>query len=153
MGVLVGALGAVGKVVAGIGAAASVAGTVSSINAQRRASSTQRRQQALQRRRSIRQNIRQAQIVRAQAVAGAVGAGSAFGSGFSGGIGANESRLGEAIGYSAQQSGLSGIITNANARANTGSNIAGLGGSLFRMGGGFGAFIQPEQQEVDLTRG
>lgn len=124
-----------------IGAGLAVGGTVMSYNAQRRSAKAQAAQQKNQRRRSARQNIRQAQIARASVVAGAVGSGAAGGSGAIGGAGAVGSRLGDALGYSSQQSALSGIISKQNQRAQLASGIAGIGGNLFSLGGG-GANIQ-----------
>lgn len=128
-------------VLAVVGAVASVAGTLVSMRAQKKAAAAQRQQQNNERRRSARQNIRQAQIARASVVAGAVGSGAAGSSGAIGGAGAVGSRLGEALGFSSQQSGLSNIISRQTERANFFSGVAGLGASAFEAGGGFGTLF------------
>lgn len=119
-----------------IGAGLAIGGAVMSYNAQKKSAKAQMAQQKNQRRRSARQNIRQAQIARASVVAGAVGSGAAGGSGAIGGAGGVGSRLGDALGYSSQQSHLSGIISSQNQRASLFSGIAGIGGNLFSLGGG-----------------
>ena len=129
-----------------IGAVTSVAGTVASYSQQKRASRAQQQQQTLARRRSARQNIRQAQIARARALASAEGSGASGGSGQFGGINSIGSRLGGALGFSSQQSALSGVVSSAQSRAQTYSGIAGLGSTLFRLGGGFNAIFPDEQQ-------
>jgi len=128
-------------IIAGLGAAAAVGGTVVSYNAQKKAAKAQQQQEGNARRRSARQNIRQAQIARASTVAGAVGSGAAGGSGAIGGAGAIGSRLGEALGFSSEQSALSGIISRQFSRANLFSGIAGVGSNLFQAGGGFGTLF------------
>ena len=126
-----------------VGAVASVVGTVKSASAQRKSLRAQRQQQAVQTRRSRRASIREAQIRRATAVSGAVGAGSFGGSGSQGGIGSIASQLGNNLGFSTQMSGLSDRI-NAAERSNiTGQAIAGLGNFAFQTGlqlGGAQAF-------------
>lgn len=129
-----------------IGAVTSVVGTVASHRQQRKASRAQQQQQTLARRRSARQNIRQAQISRARALASAQGSGAVGGSGQFGGINSIGSRLGGALGFSSQQSALSGVVASAQSRAQTFSGIAGLGGSLFNLAGGFDSIFPGEQQ-------
>lgn len=119
-----------------IGAVIGAVGTVASVQASNRARRASARQQQLARRRSVRQSIRQAQIMRARAIAGAEGAGSIGGSGAAGGIGSIGSRLGGALGYSGQQSNLSGVVSRANQRASVWSGVAQLGSSLYEAGGG-----------------
>lgn len=127
-----------------VGAIAAIGGTVLSVRAQKKAARAQRQQEANARRRSARQNIRQAQIARASVVAGAVGSGAIGSSGQIGGAGAVGSRLGEALGFSSQQSALSNIISRQTERANFFSGVAGVGSNLFNIGGGFGTLF-PEQ--------
>lgn len=127
-----------------VGAIASVGGTLLSVRAQKKAASAQRQQENNARRRSARQNIRQAQIARASVVAGAIGSGAAGSSGAQGGAGAVGSRLGEALGFSSQQSALSNIVSRQSERANFFSGVAGVGANLFQLGGGFGTLF-PEQ--------
>ena len=140
-----------------VGAVTSVVGTVASISAQNRAANAQEKQQELASRRSRRQAIREMQIRRAQAIQSSIGTGSAFGSGFSGGIGALSSQLGSEMGYASQQSALSGVVTDASRRAGMWSGIASLGTAAFNAGGGFSAFQRPPQQQQlgvpDYTRG
>lgn len=124
-----------------IGAVAAIGGTILSYSAQKKAAKAQRQQESNARRRSARQNIRQAQIARASTVAGAVGSGAAGGSGAIGGAGAVGSRLGEALGFSSQQSALSGIVSRQSSKANLFSGIAGVGANLFQAGGGFGTLF------------
>jgi hypothetical protein len=93
------------------------------------------------------------QLQRAQAIAGAGGAGSLGGSGSQGGIGSLGSQLGESMGFSTQMSGLSGGINQAQRSAmkwqgigqlsqtafNLASPYAGMGGgggNILEMGGG-----------------
>ena len=138
-----------------VGAAATVGGTLYAANQQRRAASAaerqaeaQQQQQTVATRRSRRQAIRRQQIARAQAISSAQGSGSLRSSGASGGIGALTSQLGEQLGYSSQQSDLSGIISEesrniaeANQLAQLGSSVAGLGqsamGYVFNQNYGF----------------
>lgn len=128
-----------------IGAVASVAGTVVSMSEQRKAARLSRQQQQVATRRSRRQAIRASQISRAQAVASAQATGSLGSSGAAGGIGSVSSRLGEALGFSTQMSGLSRDISSAQQRAATWGGIASLGGSLFSYGQSRGAtFSNPE---------
>ena len=115
-------------ILAGVSAAATVVGTVQSTRAQARATELQQRQESLSNQRNRRQAIREFQINRARALAGAVGAGAGFGSGVAGGIGGLSSQLGSDLGFGSQMSGLSRGITSASRQANIGSGIASLGG-------------------------
>lgn len=108
--------------------AATVIGTVGSVRAQSRAASLQRRQEELSNTRNRRQAIREYQIQRARAMAGAVGAGAGFGSGVAGGIGGLSSQIGSDLGFGSQMSGLSAGINRANTQANNMSGLAQLGG-------------------------
>lgn len=134
-------MAAVSTILLGVGAAASVAGTVGSFRAQNRAARAQQRQQTLNRRRSARQAIRAAQIQRATSLASAGGAGVADSSGFAGGVRSVSSRLGEGLGFSSQQSALSGVITRADQRARMFSGLASIGGSMMNLGVAGGATI------------
>lgn len=124
-----------------IGAVASVAGTVASVKQQKKVAALQQRQQELATRRSQRQAIREAQIRRAQALAAAQGLGASGGSSIAGGVGSLGSQAGSALGFSTQMSGLSQGISIANSKAQTFGAIAGIGGSLFQMGGGFNSIL------------
>lgn len=132
-----------------IGAVASVAGTVMTNRAQKRAAAAKREQQELNTRRSRRQAIRQAQVARAQAVASASASGAVGSSAALGGQGAVGSQLGSGLGFSTQMSGLSGQISQASSRAQTGQAIAGLGGLGMNFGLSQGASFSnlfPQQQ-------
>ena len=134
-----------------IGAVASVGGTLAAVNQQKKAVAFQQQaavkqqeQQNLATRRSQRQAIREAQIRRAQAAAAAQGLGASGGSSIAGGT----SQTGSALGFSTQMSGLSSDIAmlggRANAavsRANTFGAVAGIGSTLFQMGGGFSSIL------------
>jgi hypothetical protein len=96
----------------------------------------QRKQQELATRRQRRSAIREAQIQRAQTQSAASGAGALGGSAVSGGLGSLTSQLGSGLGYSSQQSGISGDIFNiqqSNAAAQ--SRLGGISSA-------FGAFGQ-----------
>ena len=108
--------------------AATVIGTVKTTQAQGRAAKLQQRQEELANTRNRRQAIREFQIQRASAMAGAVGAGAGFGSGVAGGVGGLSSQLGADLGFGSQMSGLSAGINRANRQANVASGIAQLGG-------------------------
>lgn len=142
--------------IAVVGAVASVVGTVQSVRASKRASAARQQQERNQRRRSARQNIRQAQLQRAAAVATSVGSGSFGGSGSQGGIGAIGSNLGGALGFSSQQSALSGIVTRQENRAATWSGIASIGNTALQLGASYGGFDNMFGQggggQPDLTR-
>lgn len=125
----------------GIGAAASVVGTVGAISASNKRAAAQEKSQRLQRRRSSRQAIRQAQIQRATSLASAGGAGVADSSGFRGGVSSISSRLGEGLGYSSQQSALSGLVSKFGQRAEAFSGLASIGGSMMNLGVSGGATI------------
>ena len=117
-----------------IGAVASVVGTVKAAKAQKRSLALQKRQQEVQARRSRRQSIREFQVRRAAAVAGAQGSGAAGGSGSLGGIGSLGSQLGEKLGFSTEMSGLSSAITAQEQKAVSGQTLAGLGNFAFNAG-------------------
>jgi hypothetical protein len=104
----------------------------------------QRKQQELATRRERRSAIRQAQIQRAQTQSAAGGAGALGGSAVSGGLGSLTSQLGSGLGYSSQQSGISGDIfsiqqRNAAAQSRLGgiSSIFGLAGQAASFASGF----------------
>lgn len=124
-----------------IGAVASVGGTLASVNQQKKSARLQQQQQDLATRRSQRQAIREAQIRRAQAQAAAQGLGASGGSSIAGGVASLGSQAGSALGFSSQMSGLSAGITSANAKAQTYGAVAGIGGSLFQMAGGFNSLL------------
>lgn len=143
-----------GPIAAVIGAVASVGGTIATVNAQKRASRLQQQQQTLATRQSQRQAIREAQIRRAQTMSSAQALGAVGGSAVAGGTASLGSQLGSALGFSSQMSGLSKQIGVAQSRASTAGAIAGLGGSVFQMAGGFDAFGSQEQgPNVDLLKG
>ena len=114
-----------------LGAVASVAGTIASIRAQKKAARAAQQQQLVADRRNRRQAIRQAQITRAQVVASAAASGASGSSSVSGGLGSLSSQLGEQFGYSTQMSALSGDINKYQARAQTYSSLASLGGTVY----------------------
>lgn len=127
-----------------IGAVTAVAGTGLQLKAASEARSgqrLQRRQQELVTRRERRQSIRQAQRLRAQAVASASGTGALGSSGLAGGLSSLASQTGEGLGFSTQGSGLSRDIGAAFDRSSRlgsiGDTAVGLGGLAFRQGGGF----------------
>jgi len=137
-----------------IGAVASVGGTIASLSSQRRASRLQQQQQTLATRRSQREAVREAQIRRAQTMASAQAFGAVGGSAVAGGTASLGSQLGGALGFSSQMSGLSKQIGIAQSRAATAGAVAGLGGDVFQMAGGFGAFGSQEQgPNADLLKG
>jgi hypothetical protein len=129
-------------------AIAGVAGTAASMKQQKRAADLSAKQQALQTRRSQRQAIREAQIRRSQVQASSVAGGSNLGSGLAGGMSSLGSQIGGSLGFSTQMSGLSNQIGLANQRAQTFSDIGGLGFSAFKGLGGwdkvFGMFKKEE---------
>lgn len=126
-------------VAAVVGAGAAVVGTIQAGKAQRASAAEQRKQQQLQTQMQRRSSIRQAQLQRAQAQSFGQAAGAAGGSGMAGGLSSFGSQFGAASGYSTQMSGLSQNITNLNAKAQRGQNIAQIGGSLYGAAGGMGA--------------
>ncbi len=126
-----------GPAVAVIGAVATVGGTVMAYSAQKKAAAAARKQQELTTQRSNRQAIREAQLRRAQAIAAAASMGALGGSALAGGLSSLGAQLGSGLGYSTQMSALSSQIEKYSARAATGNAIAGIGGNLFQLGGGF----------------
>lgn len=105
--------------------------------AQKRARQAQQAQEAESTRRSRVQAMRQSQIARGRALAGAAGSGSLDTSGSAGGSASLSSQTGAGLGFSTMMSGLSDIISSqsqkaANAQANAamGGQIAGLGFTL-----------------------
>lgn len=126
-----------GPVAAVIGAVATVGGTVMQYKAQKKAAAASRRQQDLSTQRSNRQSIREAQLQRAQAIAAGASMGALGGSALAGGLGSLGSQLGSGLGFSSQMSGLSADIEKFQQRAATWGAVAGMGGSLFQLGGGF----------------
>jgi len=121
-----------------LGTAASVYGTVKAGQAQRAAADAQAKQQSNERQRSAIAAIRQAQLAGATARASAQGAGMANGSGYFGGIGAIGSQLGGALGYSSEQSALSGVINKQTNSASFWSGIASIGSTAATMAGNAG---------------
>ena len=117
-----------------IGAVASVYGTVKANQAAQKAAKKQEQQQAAATRRSRRQAVRQMQLQRAQAIAGAGGAGSLGGSGSLGGIGSLGSQLGESMGFSTMMSGLSRQINQAQRDQMKYEGYAQLGQLAFNYG-------------------
>lgn len=122
-----------------LGAVLSVGGTVGAISAQNRAARLQQRQEQLTTQRNRRQAIREFQIQRAQATAGAVASGAGGGSGMAGGIGGLSSQLGSDLGFGTQMSGLSSNINRASRAANFYSGLATVGGGLFNYSVNMGA--------------
>lgn len=126
-----------GPVAAVIGAVATVGGTVMQYNAQKKASAAAKKQQDLSTQRSNRQAIREAQLARAQAIAAGASMGALGSSALSGGIASLGAQLGSGLGFSSQMSSLSADIEKFQQRAATWGAVAGMGGSLFQLGGGF----------------
>lgn len=125
-----------------IGAVATVGGTVMQYNAQKKAAKAAQRQQNLSTQRSNRQAIREAQLQRAQTIAAGASMGALGGSALAGGLGSLGSQLGSGLGFSSQMSGLSADIEKFQRRAATWGAVAGMGSSLFQLGGGFDAMGQ-----------
>ena len=126
-----------GPIAAVIGAVATVGGTVMQYKAQKKAAAASKRQQDLSTQRSNRQSIREAQLQRAQAVAAGASMGALGGSALAGGLGSLGSQLGSGLGFSSQMSGLSADIEKFQQKAAMWGAVAGMGGSLFQLGGGF----------------
>lgn len=129
-----------GPVAAVIGAVATVGGTVMQYSAQKKAAKAAKRQQDLSTTRSNRQAIREAQLQRAQAIAAGASMGAIGGSALAGGLGSLGSQLGSGLGFSSQMSGLSADIEKFQQKAAMWGAVAGMGGTLFQLGGGFDAF-------------
>lgn len=149
------ALGAATGAALATGAAAVGAGVVgvsslASASAQRKQAATANRIATEERRRSIRQNIRQAQVTRARAVMSAQGSGTLNSSGAAGGIGAIQSNLGSALGYSSQMSSLQTQYNNYGQRASNWNAVGSIGSSLFSAGANSGGlnFLFPQQQQA-----
>lgn len=144
---------------AAVGLGISAIGTVASISAQNKAAAAQSKAIAEQKkadraryRREQRQAIRRAQIARASAIASAQGAGADTGSGAAGGIGSVTSQLGSGLGFASQVSAINSNISGFQqqgikygAQAEMFGSIAGIGGSLFQAGGGFGGGQQQQK--------
>lgn len=130
-----------------LGAVLSVGGTVGAISQQNRAARLQQRQEQLNTQRNRRQAIREFQIQRAQATAGAVAAGAGGSSGMAGGIGGLSSQIGADLGFGTQMSGLSTDINRATRAANFYSGLSGVGQGLF------GYAINQGASPTDLFRG
>jgi len=128
-----------------VGAAAAGAGAIMSAQAQRKVARAQQQQavisqqqaaeqrkaQQVQERRARRSAIRRNQISRATALSSAQSAGGFGGSGVSGGIQSASSRLGGALGFGSQMSGISQNITNLSMQSSALSGqIAGYQGDL-----------------------
>ena len=126
-----------GPVAAVIGAVATVGGTVMQYKAQKKAAAASRRQQDLSTQRSNRQSIREAQLQRAQAIAAGASMGALGGSALAGGLGSLGSQLSSELGFSSQMSGLSADIEKFQQKAAMWGAVAGMGGTLFQLGGGF----------------
>lgn len=137
-----------GPVAAVIGAVATVGGTVMQYSAQRKAAKAAQRQQNLSTQRSNRQAIREAQLQRAQAIAAGASMGALGGSALAGGLGSLGSQLGSGLGFSSQMSGLSADIEKFQQRAATWGAVAGMGSSLFQLGGGFDGLKQATPQKA-----
>lgn len=135
-----------------IGAVASVVGTVGSLYFQGKAAKKADQQQKLTTRRDRRQAIRQMQLARSQALMSAQGAGSLYGSGAQGGIGALSSQVGAEMGYASAYSAMSSDISKYNNYANIASGIASIGGTVYQMSGGFGRGGQ-DMRAPDYTTG
>lgn len=131
-------------------------------------------QQGLSTRRSRMSAIRQSQALRAQTLSTGAAAGALGSSGLQGGIGSLDSQVGSALGIQSQQNAMTQVgsnissaanarigafnqqAINAQSRANIGSSLAGIGGALFQMGGGFNAFAPapaPASSYYTPTRG
>ena len=117
----------------------------------------QRKQQELATRRQRRSAIREAQIQRAQTQAAAGGAGALGGSAVSGGLGSLTSQLGSGLGYSSQQSGISGDIfsiqqSNAAAQSRLGG-ISSLFGAIGEGASFASSFLTPTKAPTRATSG
>lgn len=117
-------------------AAVGAYGSIRSASAQRRASRLQELQQQVATRRSRRQAIRQAQLARSQAIAGAAALGALSSSGIQGGTASLGSQLGSELGFSSQMSGISAGINSANRQAASGNTMSQLGFGAFQSLGG-----------------
>ena len=131
-------------------AAVSGAAQIASMAQQKKAQRAQQQQQELVSRRERRQAIRQAQRLRAQSVATAVGTGATGSSSLSGGLSSLGSQVGEGLGFSTQGSALSRDISRASTKAEMLDNFARLGtrigGSMIKAGGGLDFSGKPLEQ-------
>lgn len=126
------------QVLMAVGLVGQLIGARKSAKAQKESLRLQKEQQAVQTRRSRRSQIREMQIRRASAMAGAEGAGTSTGSGAMGGIGSLGSQLGANMGFSTQMSGLSAGINAAEQKNISGQFISGMGQLAFNAGSTFG---------------
>lgn len=123
-------------------------------NLQKKQATAQRKQQELQTQRERRGAIRQAQISRAQTQQTAAGSGALTGSSVAGGLGSLSSQLGSGLGYSTQQSSISGDIANFQSRINRiGQQTAGIQGILgvVQTGASLGSDYYKGQEEKSAT--
>lgn len=121
------------------GGASAVVGTIQQNRYAKRSANAQREQQQTSARHERMQAIRQAQLQRAAATMTSIGSGSNDSSGAAGGIGSISSQLGTNMGYASQMTNLSGVIGQSATRQSMWGGVAGIGSSLFKMSGGFGA--------------
>ncbi len=128
------AISTVAAVVAIGGTAYSVSQQRKSSKAQREVSRRQQRQQALKAARSRRMAFRELQIKRAQAQASQAALGLSGSSGAAGGLASLTSQYGSKLGYgsamtnlSQEISSFSSIAQTAQANAQTGAAVSGLG--------------------------
>ena len=127
-----------GEIAMVISAIVGTVATVASVSQANKAAKLQKQQSELQNRRSQRQAIREAQIRRAQTMAGAVAGGAQYGSGISGGLASLSSQTGETLGYSSQMSGLNNRISMADQKSKMFGSVGDFGFKAFDALGGWG---------------
>tara|TARA_R110000868_G_scaffold15563_1_gene70861 strand:+ start:173 stop:589 length:417 start_codon:yes stop_codon:yes gene_type:complete len=121
-------------VMVAISAAVGVFSAVEQRKASKKAAQASKRQQQVSARRSQRQAMRQAQIQKAQMRAQGEAMGMSGGSALSGAFGGLSSNLGAALGYSSQQTALSGIIGDQTAAASKYSGLSNMGFGMMNLG-------------------
>lgn len=131
-------MAALSTIIAGIGVAGSIGGTLMQYSGMKKAEEAQQRMADLEAKRQSREQYRQAQIARAQALSAGVSAGAQDSSSVRGGMGSATSQAAYNVQGIQNSREIGRQISAGNQMANMGGMISSLGGAVVNMSGTLG---------------
>lgn len=131
-------MAALSTIIAGIGVAGGLAGTFIQYSGQKKAEEAQQRMADLEARRQTREQYRQAQIARAQALSAGVAGNAQTSSSVQGGMGSASSQAAYNVQGIQNSREIGRQISAGNQMANMGAMVSSLGGAVVNMSGTLG---------------
>lgn len=131
-------MASISTIIAAIGVGTGVVGTVIQYQGMKKAEEAKKKAADLEAKRARREQLRQVQIARAQALSQSVSSNASLGSSVQGGMGSASSQGAYNIQGINQGQEIGAQITQGNQQANLGATIGSLGGAIVQSSNIFG---------------